>query len=92
MLTIKWSDGSTTTEPENDVKNVEPRIDHDRYQAEVPSYIQPSTNMSGDRGSELLSGVYTQSKPQGQMTTAQQLDKQFQNSPIDHLKIGRAHV
>ena len=86
MLTIMWSDGSRTTELENDVKNVEPRIDRDKYQAEVSSYIQPSTNIPGDRGSELLSSVYMQPKPKGEMTPAQQLNERFQNSPIDHLK------
>ena len=90
MLTIKWSDGSITTEQEKDVKNLEPRIDDHKYQAEVPNYIQSSTNMRGDRESGLLSGEYMQRKPRGEMTSAQQLDILFQNSPIDHLKDPKA--
>ena len=88
MLTIKWSDGSKTTEHEKDVKNLEPRIDVDKYQAEVPNYIQSSTNEL--RGSMPLSGEYMQRKPRGEMTSAQQLDTLFQNSPIDHLKDPKA--
>jgi hypothetical protein len=87
MLTIKWSDGSTTTEPENDVKNVEPRIDHDKYQAEVPSYIQSSTNV---RDSMPLSMEYMHEKPSGEMTPAQRLNTDFQNKPTGHLTNSKA--